>query len=392
MEPTSQTEVPREGLPPTVLVLNVGSSTLKFALFQGSSARSRGSLEIVRSGGTREIAAAVRGVMALVGRTGLRPDLVGHRLVHGGPQRFRPALWDEALAADLRAAVPFAPLHLPAELAVLEEVAAVLPETPQLACFDTAFHRTMPLLAARYALPTRFFEQGLRRYGFHGLSYEHATDTLGEDLGQRVVLAHLGNGASLAAVLDGVCIDTTMGFSPAGGVVMGTRVGDLDPGLLVHLLRTEHLDADGLDDLVNRQGGLLAISETSSDLRTLLASEATDPRAALALGIWCYEIRKRIGGFAAALGGLDRLVFTGGAGAFSGALRARICEGLGHLGVTLDERRNREADHADPAAPVDIEATGGACSVTRLVADEERVIARAACAWLAQAASGTSDA
>jgi acetate kinase len=206
------------------------------------------------------------------------------------------------------------------------------------------------------------------------------------------VLAHLGNGASLAAVLDGVCIDTTMGFSPAGGVVMGTRVGDLDPGLLVHLLRTEHLDADGLDDLVNRQGGLLAISETSSDLRTLLASEATDPRAALALGIWCYEIRKRIGGFAAALGGLDRLVFTGGAGAFSGALRARICEGLGHLGVTLDERRNREADHADPAAPVDIEATGGACSVTRLVADEERVIARAACAWLAQAASGTSDA
>jgi acetate kinase len=372
-----------DGAAPMVLVLNAGSSTLKFALFQGKNRLLRGARDVTGARDTTAYATAVRGVLAAVAKSGRTPTFVGHRVVHGGPARFLPALWDPGLAADLRAAVPFAPLHLPAEIAVLEEVARALPETPQVACFDTAFHRSMPLVAARYALPTPLFEHGVRRYGFHGLSYEHATETLGDDLGRRAVLAHLGNGASLAAVLDGVCIDTTMGFSPAGGVVMGTRAGDLDPGLVVHLLRTEGLDADGLDDLVNRRGGLLALSETSSDLRTLLSHEATDPRAKLALSIWCYEIRKRIGALAAALGGLDRVVFTGGAGAFSATLRERICTGLAFLGVTLDARRNQEADEADAASPVDVEAPGSACSVTRLVADEEQVIARATARFFA---------
>lgn len=273
---------------------------------------------------------------------------VGHRVVHGmahhAPERITPAL-----LAELRQFRAFDPDHLPGELALIEALQQRHPHLPQFACFDTAFHHAMPRVAQQLPLPRRFEAQGLRRYGFHGLSYAYLMEERGRRAGPeaangRVILAHLGNGASLAAVHNGRSLDTTMGFSPAGGLIMGTRPGDLDPGLTHYLLHTEKLTAPQLNHLLNHEAGLLGVSETSSDMQDLLAAQATNERAAEAVALFCYQARKGVGAFAAVLGGLDTLVFAGGIGEHAAEVRARICQKLAFLGIELDAVRN--AAHA----------------------------------------------
>ena len=343
----------------TVLALNCGSSSLKYAVFAADTAVLRGAVA-----GVTDHAAAIQTVLDELDRRGIaRPAAVGHRVVHGGPDHVEPALVDDALLAALEHVVPLSPLHLPAELATISAVRARFGPLPQVACFDTGFHRTLPEVARRFALPRAL---GVRRYGFHGLSYEHVVATLPAAKLGRAVLAHLGSGASMVAVRDGCSVDTTMGFTPTGGLVMATRSGDLDPGLLVYLLDHGY-DARGLAHLVDREAGLLAISETTSDMRVLLERRATDPCAALAVGLFCYHARKAIGAFTAVLGGIDSLVFTGGIGEHAPAVRAEICGGLAHLGIELDGRRNA-------AGALDIGA--GPCAVYIVRTDEERMIAR----------------
>ncbi|MBY0460505.1 MAG: acetate/propionate family kinase, partial [Gemmataceae bacterium] len=264
--------------------------------------------------------------------------------------------------------------HLPAELGQIRILAERFPHVPQVACFDTGFHRDLPAVARTLPLPRRFAGRGVRRYGFHGLSYEYLLEELARVAGPdaargRVILAHLGSGASLAAVREGRCIDTTMGFTPTGGLVMGTSAGDLDPGVLLHLLRADRLSVDELDALVNRESGLKGLSETSSDVRELLAREPSDPRAAEALAVFGYSARKWIGALAAALGGLDTLVFAGGVGENAPEIRARVCDGLGFLGVRIDPSRNA----ANAAV---ISENGSPVAVRVIRTDEELTIAR----------------
>lgn len=345
------------------LAINCGSSSLRYALFDGERQVARAKIDRVV-----DHAAAVHEAIDAVEQGGSAPDVVGHRVVHGG-HRSEPARVDDALLGELGALVRLSPLHLPAELRAIDAVRARWPRVPQVACFDTAFHRTMPEVARRYALPRALHDDGVQRYGFHGLSYEHVVSVVGARALGRAVVAHLGSGASMAAVRDGKSIDTTMGFTPAGGLVMGTRAGDLDPGLVVHLLDHGH-DARSIDRLVNREAGLLALSETTSDVRELLEVRNRDPRAALALDVFAYAARKWAGAMAAALGGIDSLVFTGGVGENAPAVRAEIARGLGHLGVRLDEERN-----ARSSADV-VSAEGSPCTVRVVHADEERVVAR----------------
>jgi acetate kinase len=346
----------------TILALNAGSSSLKLALFEreGEAARRRTTVEQV----TDQAAALDRALGGLD-----RPDAVGHRLVHGGPDHEAPARLDPALRRALDALVPFAPLHLPAELAFLDAVEARWPGIPQVVCFDTAFHRTMPEVASRLPLPRDLFDAGVRRYGFHGLSYEFVTEALGPATLGRAILAHLGSGSSMAAVRDGRSIDTTMGFTPTGGLMMGTRTGDLDPGVLVHLMDHRGADARELETLVNQRSGLKGVSGTTSDLKTLLAASPTDPHARLAIEMYCYSARKFIGALTASLGGLDTLVFTGGIGEHAAPVRAQICAGLGYLGIRLDEAKNQ-------AHQGTISAEGGSVRVLVVPTDEERMIAR----------------
>jgi acetate kinase len=355
-----------------VLSINGGSSSLKHALFDvGPGAErqvARGSIDRIGSS-PEDHAGAVRALLDELERRGdPLPDAVGHRLVHGGPEHSAPARVDRALLDSLRALAPFAPLHLPAELGAVEAVAARWPDRPQVVCFDTAFHRTLSRVAQRYALPEREDDAGLRRYGFHGLSYEYVVAEVGAAALGRAVIAHLGSGASMAAVRDGRSVDTTMGFSPAGGLVMGTRLGDVDPGLLVHWLEQGH-DARALDDLVNRRSGLLGISGTTADVRDLVGRRATDPRAALAIDVFTWSARKWVGAMAAALGGIDTLVFTGGIGEHADAVRAEIARGLEHLGVRLDEARNARSEAI-------VSADGAGCTVRVVNTDEERMVAR----------------
>lgn len=264
-----------------------------------------------------------------------RLSAIVHRMVHGGPTRTRPVLVDDALIDELRAVVPFAPVHLPTAIACLDASRARFPGVPHVVCFDTHFHRTLPESVTRYPIARALFDRGIRRYGFHGLSYEHVLDTLGTRVPDRLVIAHLGSGASLAAVLHGACIDTTMGFSPTGGLVMATRTGDLDPGLLLHLLRNEEFDLERLDATINRTGGLLALSGTTGDMRALLALAERDPRAELAIEVFCRKVRQGIAAMTASLGGIDRLIFTGGIGAGAGVVRARILAGLDFLQIRM---------------------------------------------------------
>jgi acetate kinase len=366
-------------VPPTrVLTINCGSSSLKFALFESSQ-----SPEQILEGGIDRIGmpdatfrvhrahsadrhsevvaapdqAAAVGLMMdwITHHEGNRPlAAVGHRIVHGGPTYCQPQRITRQMIEGLRRISPFDPEHLPAELRLIEAIAQQFPELPQVACFDTAFHRNLPRVASLLPIPRRYASQGLRRYGFHGLSYEFLMRELERVAGTpaaqgRVVLAHLGNGASLAAIREGRPIDTTMGFTPTAGVPMSTRSGDLDPGLVGYFALTENMTATEFHKMTHSQSGLLGISETSSDMQDLLAIESQDERAAEAVALFCYEIKKRVGAFAAVLGGLDTLVFSGGIGENAAQVRERICDGLQFLGIELQSERN--ADNAALISP-----------------------------------------
>ena len=374
---------------PIVLCLNAGSSSLKFSVWAGEECLGQGEVEEIGrpdpaawlktpGGPERRLPGrwadhgeAVDGVFALLSEHTLpEPAGVGHRLVHGGRSHVAPERVTAGLLADLRALVPLAPLHLPSGIAGVEAVATRFPALPQAVCFDTAFHRDLPDVARRLALPRALADPaGIQRFGFHGLSYEYVMERLGPAGRGRVVIAHLGNGASMAAVRDGRPVDTTMGFTPAGGFMMGTRTGDLDPGVLVYLLREKGYDANGLDRLVNKESGLLGVSGVSADMKTLLERRERDEGAALAVAMFVYQARKQVGAFAAALGGLDTLVFTGGIGERAAPVRAEICDGLGHLGVHLDPARN--AASRNPAS-----MPGSGCQVRIVVTREDLIIAR----------------
>ncbi len=375
----------------TILCLNGGSSSLKFAVYEISGAGEErtlsGAIEAIAAEGGRawlragdkvlsdekgsfpDYPQAVKTMFAALKTQGVsKLAAAGHRIVHGGPKFTAPQRIDEGLKAALRELIPFAPLHLPSQVAMIEAVAAHFPDLPQVACFDTAFHSRMPEVAQRFALPGKLWEQGIKRYGFHGLSYEYVVGKLGNELGQRAVIAHLGNGSSMVALRDGVSIDTSMGLTPTGGFMMGTRSGDLDPGVLLHLLRAGY-SAEKLEALLNHEAGLLGVSGESSEMRVLLEKRETDPAAALAVQIFCYQARKFVGAYAAALNGLDTLVFTGGIGEHAAIVRAEICSGLQYLGVALDgAANNRNAEV--------ISATGGRCVVRVVKTDEDLMIAR----------------
>ena len=383
-----------------ILCVNSGSSSLKFALYclgeheeerlvYGAAERiglrpgrlwikganNETILDIQRDFAEHSEAAA--GISAAARNLGYpSPVAAGHRAVHGGPIYRTPQRVDAALLRKLRNLIPFAPLHLPGAIQGIDAVARRFPDLPQVVCFDTAFHRRMPAIAQRFPLSRDMWNEGIRRYGFHGLSFEYILASLGQAGHGRLTIAHLGNGASLAAVLDGQPLDTTMGLTPTGGLVMGTRSGDLDPGVLLYLLREKRYDADALGRLVDREAGLVGISGTTSDVRALLGAREHDPRAALAIALFCYHARKHIGAMAAVLGGLDTLVFTGGIGEHAAPVRAEVCAGLEHLGVRLDSARNaRGADS--------ISADDSACSVRVIPTNEDLMIARHVSALLA---------
>lgn len=382
----------------SILVINGGSSTLKFALFRIGSVPVRqlsGSLDRIGTPNgaitwVREDTGAAehRTITASDHVACLEPLLacikdhlaqtplaaIGHRVVHGGPQYRDPQRVTPAVMEQLERLSPYDPEHLPAEIDLIKGFAQRYPHLPQVACFDTAFHADMPRVARFLPIPRRYEQLGLRRYGFHGLSYAFLMREL-ERVGTprevkgRIVLVHLGNGASMAAVKDGNAVDTTMSFTPTSGLPMSRRSGDLDPGLVAYLARTEGMGVDEFHKMVNRESGLLGVSEISSDMRDLLTYEQHDSRAAEAVALFCYQAKKWIGALTAALGGLDTLVFTAGIGEHSPVIRARICDGLEYLGVALDHARNEAGD------PV-ISKDHGRVIVRVMHTDEESEIAR----------------
>jgi acetate kinase len=342
---------------PTILVVNVGSSTLKYAIFLlsgGDDPLLHGVVEYSVTDKGNAAAALLQDLKRHSLFDSIR--FVGHRLVHGGMKLRDPVRIDGDVRAQLDEVIPLAPDHLPAELRAIDEVVRVAPSLTQIACFDTAFHSDMPVAAKMFGVARELYEAGVVRYGFHGLSYEYVVETLRESgqLLARTIVAHLGNGASIAAVLDGVSIDTSMGMTPSGGLVMGTRSGDLDPGVMLYLLRSRGFSVEELDDAVNRDGGLHGISETSSDVRALLAAASTDSRAEDAIAVFCYQAAKVIGAYTAALGGIDALVFTGGIGEHSAEIRERICAKLEFLGLTIDPGMNRSNASTISAAQSDV--------------------------------------
>ena len=302
---------------------------------------------------------------------GQRLDAVGHRIVHGGLTYREPTLIDAKVLADLEELAPLAPLHQPHNLAPIRALAELRPDLPQVACFDTAFHRSQPEVAQAYALPRAYTGKGVRRYGFHGLSYEYIASELPRydawAASGRVIVAHLGNGSSLCALRDGRSVATTMGFSSLDGLPMGTRCGSLDPGVVLLFLNHLHLDAHAIEEILYKDSGLLGVSGISSDMRELLIS--TDPRAAEAVDLYVYRIGRELGSLAAALGGLDALVFTAGIGEHAAAIRARVCRDAAWLGVMLDEAANE-------AGGPRISRQGGVVSAWVVPTDEELMIAR----------------
>ena len=379
-----------------ILTINSGSSSIRFAVYEaGEPPRRRldGKIDRIGLNGTnltvndpavkpqvpRRLGAADHRKAAGFLMDWLQAQPVfasvkaaGHRVVHG-MKHSEPQRVTARLLADLHRITPYAPEHLPRGIALIEAFLRRHPKLPQVACFDTAFHRSMPKVAKLLPIPRRYTEKGVERYGFHGLSYAYLMEELGRldpaAAKGRVILAHLGNGASLAAVRDGKSIDTSMGFTPTAGLVMSTRTGDLDPGLLYYLARTERMTAARLQRMVNHESGLLGVSGTSSDLRDLLARERGDVRAAEAVALYCYQAKKWIGSFAAALGGLDTLVFAGGTGENAPLVRERICDGLGFLGIELNRKRN--AKNAPLVSPDD-----GRVKVRVIRTDEELMIAK----------------
>lgn len=297
------------------------------------------------------------------------PLAVGHRVVHGGPRVRQHCSIDAAVLAELAAAAVFAPLHMPVVLAFIQSATQLFPAIAQVACLDTCFHAGLPLVASTLPLPQALRAVGLARYGFHGLSCESIVHQLGSSLPRRLIIAHLGNGASITAVRMGISIDTSMGLTPSGGLIMGTRSGDLDPGVLVYLMRHMQFDATAMENLVDHQCGLLGVSSLSGDMRALHAAAASNPQARLAIAMFCYAAAKEIGAMGIALGGVDAIVFTGGIGEHDGQVRAQICASLSSLGVVLDAQRNKKGlglvSHA--AAP---------CAVHVLPSQEDEQIAR----------------
>jgi acetate kinase len=354
-----------------VLSINCGSSSLKYATFDVESSderqTARGTVERIGQAIPDQVA-AIHTLLEDLERKGLMPDVVGHRVVHGGAAHAAPTVVDDALLTELDGLVPFAPLHLPAEIRAIRAISEHWPNRPQVACFDTAFHRTLSDVAQRYAVPESVHAAVARRYGFHGLSYEYVVASVGARTLGRAVVAHLGSGASMAAIRDGKSVDTTMGFTPSGGLVMATRLGDVDPGLLLYLARHGY-DARALDELVNEHAGLLGLSGTSADVRDLMARSGSDPRARLALDVFAWSARKWVGAMTAALGGIDTLVFTGGIGQHAAPVRADIARGLGYLGVHVDDDRNGRGDAI-------ISPDGSPCLVRVVDTDEERMVAR----------------
>lgn len=306
-------------------------------------------------------------------KTGLaQVRAVGHRVVHG-MQHTQPECVSAALLDELRAISSYDPEHLPVEIELIEAFRQRYPQLPQVACFDTAFHQTLPRTARLLPVPRRFDAMGVQRYGFHGLSYTYLMQALAQLAGPqeargRVILAHLGSGASLAAVRDGRSMDTSMGFTPAGGLAMGTRSGDLDPGVAWYMIQREHLTPAQFNHLVNHESGLLGMSETSSDMRDLLARAPGDIRAVEAIDVFCYQVKKWIGAFAAAMGGLDTLVFAGGVGEFAPVVRAQICRELEFLGIEIDESSNAQNNSV-------ISKKTGRVAVRVMHTDEELMIA-----------------
>ncbi len=386
---------------PRILTINGGSSSIKFALFEAGD-----SLRQILEGGIERIglpeatfrvkgesqadnfsrlvtapdhAVAVGALMDWIAERKGRDALtaVGHRVVHGGPKYYKPQRITAEMVEELRHLSPFDPDHMPEEILLTEAFHRRFPDLPQVACFDTAFHHDLPRVAQQLPIPRRYEAQGVRRYGFHGLSYAFLMEELAR-LGDpaattgRVILGHLGNGASLAAVREGKSVDTSMSFTPTSGVPMSTRSGDLDPGLIWFLARTDKMSAKQFNEMVNLQSGLLGISETSSDMRDLLDRETQDVRAAEAVALFCYQVKKWIGAFAAALGGLDTLVFAGGIGDNAPAVRGRICDGLGFLGITIEEKRNAANEGV-------ISAATSRVAVRVIRTDEERMIAKTVC-------------
>jgi len=389
-----------------ILAVNVGSSSIRLSAYQaGDPPKSQlnGKIDRVGSTGTtltfddpvskrkdkRGIGDLDHGAAAeflidwLEKQIGLDSiSAVGHRMVTGGAQYREPERVTPQMLDNLRGISAYAPEHLPFEIAMVELIRKRVPALPQVVCFDTTFHRDMPQVAKILPIPRRFTAKGVERYGFHGLSYSFLMEELARLAGParaqgRVILAHLGNGSSLAAVRGGKSIDTSMGFTPAAGVPMSTRSGDLDPGLVGYLAQTEHMSAEQFHRMVNHESGLLGVSETSSDLRDLLAREGDDVRAAEAIALFCYQIKKWIGSYAAALGGLDTLVFAGGIGENAPAIRTRICEGLGFLGIELDSARNEGSEAV-------ISGGAGRVDVRVIPTDEEVMIAKTVSRVLAQ--------
>src|SRR5215471_17744640 len=382
-----------------ILCVNSGSSSLKFALYcLGELEETRIAAGAVEGIGLPagqlwirnknndvlvdirrdfpEHDAAAEAVSEAAKNSGFpRPAAVGHRVVHGGPHHSAAERVNAFLLRKLRELIPFAPLHLPSAIQGIEAVSERFPGLPQAACFDTAFHRRMPEVAQRLPLSHDLWDEGVRRYGFHGLSYEYIVFALGARAQGRLVIAHLGNGASLAAVLDGQPFDTTMSFTPTGDLMMGTRSGDLDPGVLLHLMREKSFDHDRLDHAVNEHAGLLGVSGISPDMKILLEQKEREPRAAQAVELFCYQLRKHIGAMTAVLGGLDTLVFTGGIGEHAATVRWDVCRELAYLGIRLDAERN--ATHAEI-----ISAQGSTCTVRVIPTNEDLMIARQTCALL----------
>jgi acetate kinase len=398
-------------MPDVLLTINDGSSSIKFAVYQPGQSPIKvlsGQIERIGASGTTLTVSGVDGAPAqkqpllasnhddateqlidwLQKRLGASPIAgIGHRIVHGGPRLLAHQLVTPRVVAELREIVSLDLAHLPREIALIEVLSGKYPGVPQVACFDTAFHHEMPRVAQLLPIPRRYDAAGVRRFGFHGLSYTYLMEELrrlnSDEANGRVILAHLGSGASMAAVHDGKPIDTTMAFTPTAGLVMGTRPGDIDPGLLVYLMRSENRSAEQMDEFINQQCGLLGVSETTSDMRDLIARRASDIRAAEAIALFCHQARKWIGALAATMGGMNTLVFAGGIGEHSAEVRAEICAGLEFLGLRLDADRNAQA--ADI-----ISADHSPVTVRIIATDEELVIAKTVCTLLNLSAASSA--
>jgi acetate kinase len=377
-----------------ILTINGGSSSIKFALFDATDISSRllsGEIQRVGQPGTvlnakglgeeirnqtieaADSSAAVEHLVKLLRDRLVRRTIagIGHRVVHGGLHLIDHQIITANVLDQLREATEFDAAHLPREIALIEIFAKHFPDVKQVACFDSAFHKDLPTVAKMLPIPRKYFARGVHRLGFHGLSYAYLMQELRSVAGDqvadgKVIIAHLGSGASLAAVRNGKPIDTSMAFTPTAGIVMGTRPGDLDPGLLVYLLRSEKMSADQIDEMLNRKCGLLGVSDTSSDMRDLTSRRNTDPRAAEAVDLFCYSVKRMIGAYAAALGGIDTLVFSGGIGEHSSEARAGICAGLEFLGIKISPDANTAS------APV---ISAGQVFVRVIATDEEAMIA-----------------